>query len=316
MKLIRDLSQLTSEFRGGAVTIGNFDGVHRGHARIVEQLVAMAEQLDGPAVVFTFDPHPVRLLRPAEVPPPLTWTRRKASLLSELSVDAVFAYPTDEELLRLTPDEFFQQIIRGTLAARAMVEGPNFHFGHDRVGNVELLGKLCAQHDIALEVVPPLVVDGEPVSSSRIRRAIADGHIELASQWLTHPYRLRGMVRHGASRGAKIGFPTANLDAIDTLVPASGVYAGRTHINGIPHAAAINVGPNPTFGEEVLKVEVHVLDFNGTIYGEPLEVDFLSRIRDVQTFESVDQLKKQLHEDVHQVRHIVKSLPSKLADPR
>ena len=315
MKLIRDLNQFTTEFCGGAVTIGNFDGVHRGHARLVERLVTLAEQVGGPAVVFTFDPHPVRLLRPTEAPPPLTWTRRKASLLSELGVDAVFAYPTDKALLQLAPVEFFQQIICETLQARTIVEGPNFFFGRDRAGNVRLLSELCAQQDISFEVVSPLIVAGNAVSSSRIRRAIADGQIELASQWLTHPYRLRGMVRHGASRGAKIGFPTANMDAIDTLIPAPGVYAGRAHISGIPHTAAINIGTNPTFGEDVFKVEVHVLDFNGTIYGEPLEVDFLSKIRDIRAFSAVDELQNQLHKDVQQVRHIIKLHTTKLANP-
>lgn len=302
MRLISDLNDVTSELRGGAVTIGNFDGVHLGHARIVEELSHMASRLDGPAIVFTFDPHPVRLLRPEEVPPPLTWTRRKASLLAELGIDAVLAYPTDPSLLQLTPNEFFDQIILRLIGARGIVEGPNFYFGRDRGGSIETLGQLCDEHDVELKVVAPLVTEGEIVSSSRIRRAIAEGRMDLASQLLTHPYRLRGMVRHGASRGAQIGFPTANLDAIDTLIPAPGVYAGRTWIQDIPHPAAINVGPNPTFGEETTKVEVHILDFTGNLYGEPLEVDFLSRVRDVRSFDSVQQLREQLHKDVQYVR--------------
>ncbi len=144
---------------------------------------------------------------PTNAPPPLTWTDRKAELLAELGVDTTIAYPTDEALLRLTPDEFFQRIVRDTLQAQAMVEGQNFFFGHDRAGNVEVLGQLCEAAGISLEVVEPVIVDDQPVSSSRVRRSIAAGNIDEANRMLTRPYCIRGMVRHGAARGAKIGFP-------------------------------------------------------------------------------------------------------------
>src|SRR5688572_24498395 len=143
MKLLRNLADLPAELRGGAVAIGNFDGVHKGHARIAEWLIFKAREVGGPALVFTFDPHPVRLLRPQAAPPPLTWTDRKAELLAELGVDSLIAYPTDEALLALTPEEFFQQIVRERLAAKAMVEGPNFFFGKGRAGNIETLERLC-----------------------------------------------------------------------------------------------------------------------------------------------------------------------------
>ena len=190
-------------------------------------VLAHAARLGGPALVFTFDPHPVRLLRPAEAPPPLTWTDRKAQLLARLGIDGVIAYPTDEELLRLTPQEFFDRIVRHQLDARAMVEGPNFYFGRDRAGTIDVLGQLCRQADIELDVVEPLVFDGDFVSSSRIRRLIGQGQVDVVRGMLTEPYRIRGMVVHGAGRGAKLGFGTANLDAIDTLLPGPGVYAGR-----------------------------------------------------------------------------------------
>ncbi len=226
MKLLRDLHDLPETVRGGAVAIGNFDGVHLGHARIVERLLAQAKAIGGPAVVFTFDPHPVRILRPEQAPPPLTWTDRKAELLAELGVDTTIAYPTDEALLRLAPAEFFQQIVTAALGAKAMVEGANFFFGHNRTGTIDVLRQLCESKNIALEVVEPVVIDGEAVSSSRVRKLISAGRVDEANRLLTGPYRIRGMVRHGAARGAKIGFPTANVDAIDTLLPGPGVYAG------------------------------------------------------------------------------------------
>ncbi len=284
--------------RSGAIAIGNFDGVHWGHARIVERLLAKARAVEGPAVVFTFDPHPVRLLRPAEAPPPLTWTDRKAELLAALGVDAVVAYPTDEALLQLDAQEFFDRIVRGELDARAMVEGPNFYFGRGRGGTIEVLHRLAAAAGIQLEIVDPLVIDGEIVSSSRVRQLLVAGKVGEARQLLTRPYRLRGMVTHGAARGGRIGFPTANLAAIDTLLPGLGVYAGRAWHKGRSWPAAINVGPNPTFGEQALKLEVHLIDFAGALYGEPLEVDFLARLRDIQPFAGVEALKEQLRRDV------------------
>ncbi len=286
------------------MAIGNFDGVHLGHRRIIQRLLERARELSGPAIVFTFDPHPVRLLRPAECPPPLTWTERKAELLAGIGVDRVVAYPTNEALLALSASDFFQRIVVDALAARAVVEGPNFYFGHNREGDVRVLGELAAGAGMTLDVVEPVVLDGEIVSSSRVRRLIAAGDVAAAARLLAAPYRIRGMVTHGAGRGAKIGFPTANLEAIDTLLPAAGVYAGRAWIEGAPFAAAINLGANPTFGEHALKVEAHVIDCDATLYGQPLEVEFLARLRDVVKFSSQDELVAQLRKDVDAVRDV------------
>jgi riboflavin kinase/FMN adenylyltransferase len=305
VNLIRNVKELPSDLRGGAVTIGNFDGVHRGHAQIVGHLIKRARAVSGPAIVFTFDPHPVRLLRPELAPPPLTWTDRKAELLAELGVDAVIAYPTDEALLALSPSEFFQRIVCQTLAARAVVEGPNFHFGRGRSGTIDVLGQLCHEHHVLLEVVPPLHVGEEFISSSRIRAAIQAGDVAGAGELLTRPYRIRGMVTHGACRGAKIGFPTANLRAIDTLLPCQGVYAGRAAVGGQLFPAAINIGPNPTFGESDVKAEVHLIGYDGSLYGQPLEVDFLARLRDIQAFGAVENLQGQLRRDIDNVQRII-----------
>ena len=305
MPIIRHLEELTDAARSGAVAIGNFDGVHLGHRRIVERLLARSRELGGPAIVFTFDPHPVRLLRPAECPPPLTWTERKAEVLAALGVDRVVAYPTDEALLRLSAREFFQRIVVEALAAKAVVEGPNFYFGHNREGDVRLLGELASGAGMTLDVVEPVVLEGEIVSSSRVRRLIAAGDVAAAARLLAAPYRIRGMVTHGAGRGAKIGFPTANLAGIDTLLPAAGVYAGRAWVADEPCAAAINLGPNPTFGDAGLKVEVHVLDCEAALYGQPLEVEFVARLRDVVKFGSAGELVTQLKRDVDEVRRVV-----------
>jgi riboflavin kinase/FMN adenylyltransferase len=310
VELLRSLNGLSPALRHGAVAIGNFDGVHLGHARIVERLRKVAAEVGGPAIVFTFDPHPVRLLRPELAPPPLTWTDRKAELLAQLGVDAMIAYPTDEALLQLSPDDFFRTIVGEKLAARAMIEGPNFFFGHNRAGDIKALGQLCGQSGVRLEIVEPMRAggDGEFVSSSRIRRLIAAGDVDAARSLLTQPYRLRGMVTHGAARGAKLGFPTANIDAIDTILPGMGVYAGRAYVTTENRQqawpAAINIGPSPTFGEDEARVEVHLIGFAGSLYGQPLEVDFLARLRDIQPFAGVEALQAQLRRDVEAARQI------------
>ena len=267
MNLYSAIDELPDDFRAGAVTIGNFDGVHRGHAELLKRLTTRAKEFGGPSVVFTFEPHPVRLLRPDEAPAPLTWVDRKAELLAMLDVDVVIAFPTSREFLKLTPEEYFQQIICDQLRTRAVVEGPNFFFGKNRAGNTDTLRELCERNNIALDIVTPIKLDTEFVSSSRVRAAIADGNVDLANEMLTQPYRVRGMVTHGAGRGAGIGFPTANLSAVDTLLPGVGVYAGRAMVGGETKIAAINIGPNPTFHEKVPKVEVHLLDFKKSIYG-------------------------------------------------
>ena len=305
MKLLRSLADFPAELRGGAVGIGNFDGVHRGHSRIIERLLARAREVGGPAIVFTFDPHPVRLLRPEHAPPPLTWTDRKAELLEQISVDAMIAYPTDEALLALSPQEFFDRIVRGSLAAKAMVEGPNFYFGRNRAGTIDVLRELCQQARISLDIVPPLTVGNDIVSSSRVRKLIQAGDVAAAAELLTQPYRMRGMVTHGAARGAKLGFPTANLDAIDTLLPAPGVYAGRAILPGQTWPAAINLGANPTFGEQSVKVEVHLIGYAGSLYGQPIEVDFLARLREIRRFGSVEELKQQLHDDITSAKKVI-----------
>ncbi len=309
MRLFRNLENLPNSFRGGAVAVGNFDGVHLGHVRIVQKLVARAQQLRGAAVVLTFDPHPAVLLRPDKVPPPLTSTARKAELLGQLGTDAVVAYPTDAALLRLAPEEFFASILLQQLGARGLVEGYNFSFGRNRGGDVHSLAALCRDAGISLDVVEPVLIDGQTVSSSRIRRLLSDGQVARARGMLTQPYRIRGLVVHGAGRGRQLGYPTANLHEVNTLLPSGGIYAGCVQADGRLWPAAISVGPNPTFDEGALKIEVHLVDYHGSLYDRHLEVDFLERLRDIQRFGSVDELVRQMDRDIETTREIAGAHP-------
>ncbi len=305
MKLIRKLTELPTSLTRGALTIGNFDGVHRGHAVLMERLVEQARSVGGPAVVFTFDPHPAQLLCPEAVPPALTWIERKAELLAELGADAVIAFPTDRRVLALTPEDFFHQIVCDRLQARALVEGPNFFFGRDRSGSIDDLSTLCRAMGILLDVVQPLKVGDRYVSSSWIRELIRVGDVRRAGTLLTHPYRIHGHVVKGLGRGAKIGVPTANIDPVGMVLPPLGVYAGRASVDGRCFAAAINIGANPTFGEDEVKFEVHLIGCNQTLYGHLVELDFLDRLRDTRSFESVAALQRQLAIDIEAVQQVV-----------
>ncbi len=261
MILLHSLADFPDTLRGSTVAIGNFDGVHLGHARLVERLRAMAAAVGGAAVVFTFDPPPVRVLRPEAAPEPLLWPERKIDLLAALGADAVLVYPTDKALLKLEARQFFDRIVRGRLAARAMVEGPNFFFGHHRSGNVELLRRFCGEVEMPFEVAEPVEVQGQIVSSSSIRSLVGAGRLEDARAMLGRPHRIRGVVVRGAGRGAELGYPTANLEQIETLLPGEGIYAARAMAGGVWYPAAVSLGPNPTFNEGARKIEAHLVGF-------------------------------------------------------
>lgn len=303
--LFRNLDDLPSRFRRGALSIGNFDGVHLGHVRLVERLLAMAAKVGGPAVVFTFDPHPAQILRPQAAPTPLAWIKQNTLLLRQLGVDAVVAYPANEAFLQLDARQFFQHIVCERLEAKAMVEGSNFFFGHNRGGTISVLHEFCAKADMPLEVVDPIEIGGQVVSSSRIRQLVTSGQMEQAGSLLGRPYRIRGEVVRGEKRGQELGFPTANIERIDTLLPGEGIYAATVCRAATSYPAAVSIGANPTFGEEILKVEAHLVGYEGSLYDERIEVDFLARLRDTERFDSPHELVTQMREDVAATRRIV-----------
>lgn len=302
---LHNLDDFPETLRGGAVAIGNFDGVHLGHARLVERLRAMAGKVGGSAVVFTFDPPPTRVLRPNAAPEPLVWIDRKIEILAELGADAVMVYPTNKAFLEMEARQFFDRIVRDRLGARAMVEGPNFFFGHNRSGNVEVLREFCVEANMPFEVAEPVEAAGQIVSSSRIRLLVSAGRLDEARLMLGRPYRIRGVVVRGAGRGVKLGYPTANIGQIDTLLPGEGIYAARARVQNVWYPAAVSLGPNPTFNEGGLKVETHLIGFQGTIYEQPMEVDFLAQLREIRRFDSVDALVAQMARDVAQTVEIV-----------
>jgi riboflavin kinase/FMN adenylyltransferase len=292
--------------RHGALTIGNFDGVHRGHAAILAELKASAERVSGPAVVMTFDPHPLQILQPDKFLPVLTTTEDRVELLKAAGADQVAVVPASRELLQLTARSFFEEVILGQFHPRSLIEGPDFRFGYQREGNVALLRKWCDESDIEFAVLDTFQFDGQPVSSSRARDALLKGDVKRAARLLGREYCLEGIVGTGQRRGNELGFPTANLEQIATVIPGDGVYAVRVETGDATWPGAANIGPNPTFGEEARKVEVHLIGFHGHLYGESLKVDFVERIRDTRPFSGVPELVGQLHKDVTAAQSILR----------
>ncbi|WP_339734919.1 bifunctional riboflavin kinase/FAD synthetase [uncultured Gimesia sp.] len=292
--------------QGGIVSIGNFDGVHRGHQLMIQALVQQARDEKLPAIVFTFDPHPIQLLRPDHVPPELMGIEDRAAILESLGVDCVVAYPTDRALLNLSAEEFFQQVLCDQLQAKGLVEGPNFYFGKDRAGDVKLLQTLCERAGMFFKVVEPSLCDTRMISSSEVRKAIQSGEVALAEKMLGRPYQIKGTVEHGAERGRKLGFPTANLSQVATLLPAAGVYCGFGIVGEQRYPAAIHIGANPTFHNSEIKVEVHLIGFSGEIYDQVLEVDLIERLRATEVFSDAEALKTQLAIDIDSAKKQLK----------
>ena len=297
-------SHVSEAVRGGCAAIGNFDGVHRGHREMLQTLVAMARNLSTHSVVVTFHPHPMSLLRPEYAPPLLTSIPDRIRLLRQAGVDHVVVLPVDAELFSMTTEEFFESFVLYQLEARGLVEGVNFRFGRDRLGGAQELRGLCKAAGIRLELTELVAEHAEEVSSSRIRSLIKNGRLSAACELLGHAYSLRGTVQHGAGRGASLGFPTANLTGIQTLMPAHGVYAGIVRIGKNRHEAAVNIGPNPTFGDWNDKVECYIDQFSGSLYGQELVVQLLSEIRGLLTFPDVDALSRQIERDVAVCRQV------------
>jgi riboflavin kinase / FMN adenylyltransferase len=290
---------------GGVAAIGNFDGVHRGHQSMVATLRSRADELGAPAVAVTFDPPPIEILRPEVAPPRLMTLRRRMHFLKVAGADHVVVLRTDRELLSLSAEQFFDEVLLQGLKIRGLVEGPNFRFGKGREGDADLLGTLCERNEIPLSIIEPTRSDGQMVSSSLIRQFVGAGDLRTAMQLLGRPHEVTGIVERGAGRGAALGFPTANLAGISTLLPPDGVYAARTILNGLSFPVAVHIGPNRTFGESRRTFEAHILDFNGDLYGRELCIELVERVRETNRFDSAAALASQMKADCERIRTLV-----------
>ena len=306
MKTFRRLEDFPAELRGGVLSVGKFDGLHRGHAEILARLIETARRRGVPSVVFTFDPPPALALRPDAPYPLLCDVEQKIALFERFDLDALVLFPTTKTFLSRSATEFIAETIVGVFGATGLVEGEDFRFGRDQEAGGAALSDLCARFGLTLEIAPSVLLDGEPISSSSIRAAVARGDVANAARALGRPFRLSGVVETGDRRGRTLGFPTANVAVpTSTVVPAPGLYAATAILpDGRTFAAAVNVGGNPTFGVSTLKIESHLLDFSGDIYGQTLTLAFLRCLRDVVPFPNKDALLAQIAQDVAETRRV------------
>jgi riboflavin kinase/FMN adenylyltransferase len=305
------LEDIPQDWGRSVVTIGSYDGVHRGHQLIIRHAVERARELGVPTVVVTFDPHPSEVVRPGSHPPLLAPHHRRAELMAELGVDAVLVLPFTKEFSKLSPADFVVKVLVDKLHAKAVVEGPNFRFGHKAAGNVAFLTEQGRTYDFEVEVVDLYVRGeaggGEPFSSTLTRRLVAEGDMTGAREILGRPHRVEGVVVRGAQRGRELGFPTANVETLPhTAIPADGVYAGWLHVGGEAMPAAISVGTNPQFDGTERTVEAYAIDRVGLdLYGLHVAVDFQSYVRGQATFDSLEALMAQMTQDVDHCRRLL-----------
>ena len=304
MKILRTPSDLPPGPRRICVAIGVFDGVHLGHQQVIRQTVADAEQHEALSVVVTFDRHPNAVVAPTRMPPPVYSLTQKLRAIEALGVEGAWVIHFDEAFSRQTGEEFVRALVRDFSQLRSVCVGSGFTFGHRRSGDVGLLRRLGVELNFSVHGLAAVSLDGEPVSSTRIREAIRGGQFDAAGQMLGRAWSLAGPVVKGDQLGGKLGFPTANLDVNGRALPPNGVYAVHVRIDAQIHRGVLNIGFRPTVssGAPELRVEAHLFDFTGDLYGRDLEITFLEKLREEQTFPSLAALKEQIARDVASAR--------------
>jgi riboflavin kinase/FMN adenylyltransferase len=295
---------------GTVVTVGTFDGVHRGHALVLERTAQRARESELASVVVTFDVHPLDVVNPSAAPPLLTLWDERLEALSQSRIDYAAVVPFTAELAALTAEQFVDRVLIGTYGMRELLIGHDHGFGRGRAGDIESLRMIGRRRNCPVEVVPAVLgSDGDPISSTTIRRAIAHGDLARASDGLGRRYSFSGHVQSGEGRGRSLGFPTLNLEVGSRrkLLPPHGVYAVRVQGRDAAFGGMMNLGPRPTFGDATVTLEVHLFDAAGDWYGRTVRVEFVSRLRDTIKFSSPEELVGQLHRDAEQARRLVRA---------
>lgn len=309
MRVIRSLAEVPAGLRSCA-TIGNFDGVHVGHARLIRRVMAAAASRGLSSVALTFDPHPLRVLSSRKTPPFITPLDLKIEQIERLGPDFLVVLPFTRELAATSPEEFVRAVLVGGLGVRHLVVGYDYSFGKNRAGDYRTLSQLGAalseNQGFTAEQMGPVFVHGAVVSSTRVRDVIQAGEVWEARALLGRFFEIKGVVAEGKRRGAGLGFPTANVRGPDELLPKTGVYATWFEIDGVARPSVTNVGLNPTFGDlDAVSVETHVLDFSGDLYGREVRLRFVARLRGEKKFDNIEQLKARIAEDVKLARAVL-----------
>jgi riboflavin kinase / FMN adenylyltransferase len=308
MPILNSPAEWIAHFGGArkptAVTIGNFDGVHVGHQKILRGVIERARAMDAVSAVLTFYPHPARVLRPDVAPGLLETLPQRLAEFAAVGIEAALVLKFDQELAKLSAEEFAQKFLVETLRARAVFVGENFRFGHKQAGDVKLLEEMVRENGFALEIVEPVLVDGQTVSSSAIRAAVREGRVEEARRMFGRAFALAGEIRSGTGMGRKLVVPTLNLATEQETLPKNGVYATEVAVGGQCYQAVTNVGVRPTFNGQQLAIESHLFDFAETITSGPMAVTFLARLRDEQKFSGPEALREQILRDIARAKEL------------
>lgn len=300
MRLIRSPGELKPDGKKICLALGFFDGVHLGHQQIIRQTIADARQHEAVALVLTFDRHPNAVVAPTRVPPLIYSLSQKLRAIENLGADALLLLHFDKALSEQPGEAFVRSLAHEPGSIRSICVGANFVFGHKRNGNVELLRKLGAELNFSVHGLAAVALDGKAVSSTRIREAVKGGNLDAAGQMLGRAYSLSGIVARGDGLGCQLGFPTANVEVAGLALPPHGVYAVHAETGGRSYRAVLNIGVRPTLArtQPQLRVEAHLMDFTGDLYGQELELFFVEKLRDERKFASLDELRRQIAEDI------------------
>jgi len=309
MKIINNLDDITEPYKNAVITIGNFDGVHKGHQALFRQVRLQAEKIKGTAVAITFEPHPMRVLKKEGYPPHITRYDQKIELLSRADIDILICIPFTVEFSLITAQSFVEDLLLKKIGMKAIVVGNDYSFGKNREGNIDFLKTISARFGFEVIVVDWEYNDAgeqERISSTKIREIVLEGRVAEAKSLLGRYYQIRGKVVGGRNRGGKLlGFPTANIHLHDELCPKTGVYAVTVECVTGKHIGVANIGYSPTFDDHVFTVEVHILDFNENIYGQRIRVNFIDRLRSEQKFANISELSDQIRKDIEKARKIL-----------
>jgi riboflavin kinase/FMN adenylyltransferase len=306
MGVIFSLEEIKKPFKNPVLTIGNFDGVHRGHLGLFAKVKERAKAIGGQSVVMTFEPHPAKVMRPGNWPLLITPTEQKLELMEQAGMDVVLCVAFDRAFAAISAEDFVKKILVAKIGIKEMVVGYDYTFGYQRQGNLELLRNIGQELGFLVHVIGPIEIDHIPVSSTSIRQLLQAGQIKAAKDQLGRDFQISGKVVQGQGRGKKLlGFPTANLDWAGALYPKPGVYAVRVLLEGRTYYGVTNIGTNPTFENEVLSIETHIFDFALNIVDKTIRLEFVERIRDEKKFQNIKELSNQIALDIRRAKEIL-----------
>jgi len=309
MQVIFNLNEIKKPFTKPVLTIGNFDGVHKGHLALFDKVKERAKAIDGRSVVMTFEPHPLKIMRPANGPQLITHTGQKLELIEKAGIDVIVCVSFDRDFAAIPARDFVSNILVKRIGIKEIVVGYDYTFGHNREGDINLLREIGNDFGFVVHLVGPVEIDHTLVSSTSIRRLVQEGRLAEAKVLLGRDFEVQGTVVKGQNRGGRfLGFPTANLNPHGELLPKRGVYAVKLLIDDAVYNGVTNVGYNPTFGDTGLTVETHILDYTGDLLGKTIKVHFVKRLRDEKTFKSLQELSDQIARDIAQAKEVFREV--------